>query len=144
MEKTDSEFCLDNWGYIDNENVTTLRLRSLLHLWKYKHEFQFFLIEIYCQFILASIIFIYHVQLFTGSIKIKNIYNEIKNKQIFYTVFNLANKTNVEETKKKVDAYKKEHEKLIRRNNTKIVRNFSMHSKKFMLNFLFYLFTFNN
>lgn len=35
-------------------------------------------------------------------------------------IFNLANKTNVEETKKKVDAYKKEHEKLIRRNNTKI------------------------
>jgi len=34
----------------------------------------------------------------------------------------LANKTNVEETKKKVDAYKKEHEKQIRKTNTKIVR----------------------
>eukprot|EP00111_Clytia_hemisphaerica_P016189 TCONS_00047911-protein len=35
-------------------------------------------------------------------------------------IFNLANKQNVDETKKKVDAYKKDNEKLIRRNNTKI------------------------
>lgn len=35
-------------------------------------------------------------------------------------IFNLANKTNVEETKKKIEAYKKENEKLIRKNNTKI------------------------
>lgn len=35
-------------------------------------------------------------------------------------IFNLANKTNVEETKKKIEAYKKENEKLIRRNNSKI------------------------
>ena len=40
---------------------------------------------------------------------------------IFFPVFNLANKTNEDETKKKVDAYKKENEKMIRRNNTKMV-----------------------
>lgn len=35
-------------------------------------------------------------------------------------IFNLANKTSVEETKKKVELYKRENEKIIRKNNSKL------------------------
>lgn len=38
-----------------------------------------------------------------------------------FSVFNLANKTSVEETKKKVELYKRENEKIIRKNNSKLV-----------------------
>ena len=38
-----------------------------------------------------------------------------------FLVFNLANKVNVEETKKKIELYKKENERLIKKINVKIV-----------------------
>ena len=40
---------------------------------------------------------------------------------IFLLVFNIVNKENVEETKKKIELYKKENEKLIKKNQSKLV-----------------------
>jgi len=40
--------------------------------------------------------------------------------EIEVMIFNLANKTDVEETKKKVEQYKKDHEKQIKKNNSKL------------------------
>ena len=41
-------------------------------------------------------------------------------------VFNLVNKVDVEETKRKVEAYRKLNEKLIRKNNAKLVSQSSL------------------
>jgi len=41
-------------------------------------------------------------------------------------IFNLANKTDVDETKKKIELYKRENEKIIRKNNSKISQEEAM------------------
>ena len=52
----------------------------------------------------------------------------------FVAVFNLANGIDVEETKRKVDNYKKENQELIKKNRSKLVKKCLIPKTGFLLN----------